>query len=211
MEIDKEQLKLVTPTFRASYCHLFKPSEVIKNSGKLYYSIEMLFDKETTELSKLQAPALLAAKAKWGNKTDWPENLKWPWRDGDKPRKNKKTGKVEVRPEHKGKWVLKASTNAEFQRPWVVGRNPEQVLEENEFYAGCYARAALKAHAYDQGEIAGVKFLLDGVQFVKDGKPLGGRRPANEIFGVIEGDEGSEEFGEFGGDNDEGEMQDSFL
>lgn len=206
-EIDKEQLKMVTPEFRASYCHLFKPSEVKKGSGKLYYSIEMLFPKATTELSVFQKPLLLAAKAKWGAKENWPAKLKMPYRDGDVPKLNLKTKKREVKPEHVGMWVVKASTDAQYSRPHVVGKDPDVPLEnEKQFYAGCYARAGVKAHAYEASEdVVGLKFILDGVQFVKDGKPLGGRRPASEMFGVIEGDSGSDEFGSF--DEDAGETE----
>ena len=184
MSEDKEKLKVLTTEFRVSHPHLFKPTG-IKGSEKLNYSIEMLFDKKITELSKLNAPLRYAAAMKWGAKEDWPSPLKMPIRDGDKPYGKSK----EIKEEHKGMWVVKASTSAEFSKPTVVGRDPNVPLEnEAEIYPGCYARAELKAHAYTFADKDGVKFILNAVQFIRDGKAMGGRKPANQIFGVIEGD-----------------------
>lgn len=198
-KVDQEKLKVLTSEARASHPHVFKPSAV-KPGAPLQYSIELLFDKETTDLSHLQKPVIEAMKGKWGpNKEDWPNPRKLPYRDGDKPYGKKK----EVKPEHKGMWVVRASSSAEYSKPHVVGRNPKVPLQtEAEFYPGCYCRAALKAHAYDGiGDgLPGVKFILDGVQFVKDGPAFGGKKPAEQTFGIIEGDEGDESFDGMGGD-----------
>lgn len=201
-----------TPIFRLSYPHLFKPGS-IKGSDKLSYSCEMLFDKKTTDLNTLQAPIKAAAIDKWGpDKSQWPSPLLLPIRDGDKPKMNKKTKKVEVRPEHKGMWIVRASSSAEYNRPQLVGRDPKVPLEnESELYSGCYARAAVKAHAYEFGDKYGVKYILDAVQFVKDGPHLGGRKAADEMFGVVEGDDSDSDF--VGGTevSDEGEGAESFM
>lgn len=186
-------LRIVTDEFRASHPHVFKPS-TIKGGDKATYSIEMLFDKKTTKVSELQAPLITAAKEKWGpDKKKWPSPLMLPIKDGDKPRMNKKSRQMEVIPEHKGMWVVRASSSAEFSKPHVVGKDPKVALtDESQFYPGCYARAYLKAHAYEFADKFGVKFILDGVQFIRDGKALGGKKPADQMFGVIEGDEGDD-------------------
>ncbi len=197
---DIETLKVLTTEFRVSHPHLFKPT-AIKGSTNLNYSIEMLFDKTTTKVSDFLKPLHAAANAKWGPKSDWPAGLKFPIRDGDKPH-----GKLkDVKPEHKGMWVVKASSSAEYSKPHVVGRDPKIPATEAELYPGCYARAALKAHAYTFADKDGVKFVLDGVQFIRDGKAIGGKKPADQMFGVIEGDAGGEmgeEMG-FGAETDE--------
>lgn len=183
---NNEALKVLTQEFRASHPHVFKPSS-LPGESKLNYSIEMLFDKKTTNLSLLQAPLKAAAVAKWGPKEDWPSPLKMPIRDGDKPYGKKK----EVKPEHAGMWVVRASSSAEYSKPHVVGKDPSVALtEESEFYPGCYARAALKAHAYTFADKDGVKFVLDGVQKIREGKAMGGKKPADQVFGIIEGDDG---------------------
>jgi hypothetical protein len=209
MAESKENLKIVTSEFRASHPHVLKPSEVVKGDGKLQYSIEMLFDKKTTKLSDLQAPIKEAITGKWGkDKAKWPSPLKTPIRDGDKPHGKKK----EVKPEHEGMWVVRASTSAEYSKPYVVGRDPNvELTSESEFYPGCYARAALKAHAYEFADKEGVKFILDGVQFIRDGKPLGGRRPANQVFGTVEGDSGLDDFAPGGEEVGTSDEQETFL
>ena len=189
-------LRILTSEFRVSHPHLFEPSAM--EGSKLNYSIEMLFDKATTKISELQAPLKAAIIAKWGpNKADWPEGLQTPIKDGDKPKRNKKTNKMEVRPEHKGMWVVRAKSDAEYQPPYVVGRDPKvKLTSPSQFYAGCYARAALKANAYAHvSGTVGVSFILDGVQFIRDGEALGGKRPADQMFGVIPGDSGDMELG----------------
>ena len=191
-KVDHEKLKVLTTEARASHPHVFKPSAV-KPGAPLAYSIELLFDKATTKLAQLQAPVREAMIAKWGpNQEDWPSPKKLPYRDGDKPYGKKK----EVKPEHKGMYVVRASSNAEYSKPHVVGRDQKPLPNEAAFYAGCYCRAALKAHAYDGiGDgLPGVKFILDGVQFIKDGPAFGGKKPADQVFGIIEGEDNEESF-----------------
>lgn len=189
---DVKKLRLVTPEFRASHPHVFKPTSV-KPGEDPSYSIEMLFDKKTTKLSDFQRVVKEAAVQKWGaNQKDWPTPLKMPYRDGDKPYGKKK----EVKEEHKGMWVIRASSKAEYYKPYVVGKDPEiKLTSESEFYPGCYARAAIKAHAYTFADKDGVKFVLDGVQFIRDGEALGGKPRAEDTFGIIEGDDGDDAFG----------------
>lgn len=184
----KEIFKLApTPEFRVSHPHVFKAT-AIRGSDKLNYSIEMLFDKKTTKLSELQAPLIGAIKDKWGDdKSNWPKPLTMPIRDGDVAKFDKKTQTKTVKAEHKGMWVMRASSSAEYNRPQVVGKNPKIPLEsESEFYPGCYARAGLKAHAYEFADKNGVKYILDMVQKTRDGEPLTSRKRADEVFGAIE-------------------------
>jgi len=220
MKLTKEQQKKLllqpSPEFRVSHPKLFKP-DAMKKGDKESYSIEMLYDKETTDLKTLQAPLQAARAFKWGaNKDEWPSPLHWPIKDGDKPKMNKQTRKMEVKPEHKGMWVVKASSSAEYNRPQVVGKDPSKVIEsEGELYPGCYARAGLKAHAYEFADKNGVKYILDAVQFIRDGAAFGGRKKATEIFGTIEDDgddtglTGNEDLENFEAETNE--AQESFL
>ncbi len=206
-KLSKEQLAqtiILTTEARASYVHVFSPSEVKdkkgKATGKKQYSIELLFPKKTTKLSEILKPLKAAATFEFGEDMDW-DSLKKPISDGDKaPKKGK-----EARPETAGCWIVRASSSAEFAAPHVVDLDPEVKLEnDTQFYSGAYCRAQLKAFAYDFGEgSAGVKFILDGVQKTKDGDRLGGRKAASEMFGIIEGDAGDEDLGE--------EAEESFM
>lgn len=201
---NNEALKVLTSEFRVSHPHVFKPSQIKdaktgQASGKPNYSIEMLFPKATTDLAPLKKALNAAIVDKWGpDKNDWPQPLKMPIRDGDKPHGRNR----EVKPEHKGMWVVRASSDAEYSKPHVVGRDPKVALEsEAEFYPGCWARASLKAHAYTFADKDGVKFILDGVQKIRDDKAFGGKKPADQVFGVVEGDDGADI--EIGAEEDE--------
>jgi hypothetical protein len=177
----KKTTSVMTGEFRVSFPHLFTPGEYL---GKKSYSIEMLFDKSTSSVQELQAALKTAGVNKWGpNVQEWPAPLKKPIRDGDKPYGKKK----EVKPEHKNMWVVKASTSADYAPPGVIGADKKPITEAD-LYPGCYARAALNAGAYEISEgNCGLKFYLEGVQKIKDGPAMGGRRPADQIFGAIEG------------------------
>lgn len=208
-EVQLKKRQILTPRFRASYAHVIKPQERKPGDGKPMYSIEMLFDKSEVSIGTIQKPLLEALRQKFGaDKAKWPKPLLLPYQDGDKPLGRKK----KVRPEAAGMWVVKASTKADYTAPPVVDEHGT-TLTEKEFYSGCYARAQVTALAYDN-ESFGVKFLLDGVQKLEDGEPLGGRKSAAEMFGIQEqpaGDE-ADDLGE-GEDigSDESEEQESFL
>lgn len=182
---DQDLLKCTTPEARVSHPHVFKPTTMMENGrpkGDPFYSIELLIPK-TADIKPLTKAIHHACVAKWGpNKAEWPERLKMPLRDGDKPHGKKK----EIKEEHKGHFVVKASSKAEYAPPHVVDAQVNPILNQADFYPGCYARAALKAVAYEVGETIGVKFVLDGVQKIRDGKALGGKKPANQMFGAME-------------------------
>lgn len=187
MLADKDNLTIVTTSeFRLSHPHLLKPSKIKNTDNPPTYSMEMFFDKKTTRMEVLNTALKTAATEKWGpDKAKWPKVLLSPIQDGDKPMGQKQ----EMRPECAGCWVVKASSNAEYAPPHIVGPDPKiKLTSEAEIYAGCYARAFLKAFAYDKAGKTGVKFVVDGVQKLRDGQPLGGKRAATDMFGVVEGD-----------------------
>jgi hypothetical protein len=194
---DIKKRQLTTSVFRASHPHVFKPT--VMQGGQAdsaAYSIEMLFSKKTTDLKPMQLALHRAAVAKWGpDKNEWPEGLARPISDGDKPKLNKKTRKKEVKPEHKGNWVVRANLKAQYGKVVVTDADNNPIENEGDFYPGCYARAALTAKAYEFGDKFGVRFELDGVQFVRDGEPLGSKRSADDMFGApLEDDDADDEF-----------------
>lgn len=200
---DKENAKALkqwlTPVFRVSHPHLFKPSQM-KAGAPDYYSVEMLIPKATTKKAEIEKPLLAAVREKWGaNPSEWPKPLKLPFRDGDVPHGKKR----EVKPEHKGMWVVRAATKAEFGKPAVVDQKRNPIDNAGDMYPGCYARAFVLASAYVNPEKDGVSFILDGIQKYKEGEAFGGKKPVNQMFGILEneeaGGEASEEgFGDFG-------------
>ena len=171
-KVDKDKSRLLTPEFRVSYPHVFKPNSI--KGSKPKFSVTMLFSKES-DLSPIKNAIKEAKIAAFGpDKSDWPEDLASPVTDGDKPKYADKEG-------YKGHWAIKASTN-EDQRPGVVDENVQPIVDPSKFYPGCFARAYVYAYVWEFGGKQGVGFILDHVQKTKDGKSFGGKKPADQVF-----------------------------
>jgi hypothetical protein len=166
---------IMTPEFRVDWNNVFHPK---KNelSGKEEYALTALFPKGA-DLSAMKAAANAAIVEKWGeDKTKWPKNLRSPFRDqGEKDGPQYEEGAVFMN--------LKSK-----QRPGVVDAKVQDIIDETEFYRGCYARATVQAYAYDQAGNRGVSFGLQNIQKMKDGEPMGGgRAKASSEFEAVGG------------------------
>lgn len=70
-----------------------------------------------------------------------------------------------------GMWAVKASNN---KRPTVINRDKTPLVEEDEvLYAGCYVNAIIDGWFQNNQFGKRVNANLLGVQFAKDGEPLG--------------------------------------
>ncbi len=177
----KEFKKMRTPTFRVSFPALYEPKD-FEDGKKPKYGVVMLFDSDA-DLAEMRAEARKAAIAMFGPKEDWPENFKWPFRNGDK--KKDQEG-------YAGKTFVRASTD---RRPGVLDKDKTpSTAEDNALYAGCYARATVVCAAFDAGGGKGVTFYLNNIIKIKDGKEFSGRASAEEDFAdlEIEDEEGEE-------------------
>lgn len=170
---------LVTPEFRMSYPNLTKP-RMNKLSKKLEYSVAALF-KKGEDLSALKAAVLEACEEKWGkDKTKWPQNLRTPFRDqADRAKPNEKGERVLPEGYVAGAIYLNLKNE---RKPGVVDANVQPILDENEIYGGCYARASVQVYAYDFGGNTGVNFSLQNVQKTRDGDPFSHRVRAEDEF-----------------------------
>lgn len=166
-----EKRKLITPKFRVSYPSVFQMS-AYDDDGKPEYSVTAIFPKKSTDLSAMRKAARAAAKEKWGDEEDWPKKLRWPWRDGDEDKPDN--------PEYQDSWFMRFT--AKKRKPGIVDRNRDEILDEDDFYAGCYARAQVVAYAYDNKGNKGVSFDLWNVQKLAEGEPLGATRDAGSAF-----------------------------
>lgn len=175
----EDENRLKTSMFRVSYCYMFKPQES-DQGGVAKYSLVMLLDKADPQAQAtykaLKALGVKAAKEKWGEDTKkWPKGLRLPWRDGD-VEKADMVG-------YAGHWFVKASSKF---KPGLIDQRCTDITEEsNDFYAGCYARATVSAFAYDNVS-KGISFNLHNVQKLRDGKPFGGGRKAQEDFEAVD-------------------------
>lgn len=173
--------RLITPEFRVSYPHLFKPN-AIKQGDDEKYSVTMLF-KKTQDLSKLKLAMDHAKIEMWGrDKTKWPKGLLSPVSDGDSEQYLDDEGVTKEG--YAGHWVIKASSRAS-NKPGIVNEEAQPILDASEIYPGCFARAQIYANPWEYAGKKGVSFILDAVQKTKDGPSLSNRKSASEIFDPI--------------------------
>lgn len=167
--------KVVTPVFRASFAHVFK-SHAFSEKNEPKYSVVMLFDK-SEDISGLKKLAAAAVEKKWPDKEKRPQGLRNPFRDGDveKPNLSGYAGTIFV-------------TATSKQKPDVVDQNMDVIIDPEDFYSGCFARASVTAYAYDNMGNRGVSFGLQNLQKVKDGEAFTGRSKAEDDFEAIQTD-----------------------
>lgn len=175
---------VMTPVFRVSYPNVFTPRKNDLN-GKDEYSLVALF-KKGEDLTKLRAAATAAIVKKWGeNKNKWPKKMRSPFRDQAEREKENDDGQM-VMPEgyEKGAFFLNLKST---RKPGCINQKNEPIIDGEEFYAGCWARATVVAFAYDNKGNQGVSFGLNNVQKYRDDDPLSSRRKAEEEFSPVEG------------------------
>lgn len=173
---------ILTPKFRVSYPNVFKAR---RNdlSGKDEYSIVALF-KKGEDLAALKKAAESVLIEKFGtDKTKWPKQLRSPFRDQGE---REKDGKMPEGYEAGAIFINLKST----QRPGLVDGARQAIIDENEFYAGCFARAQVRPFYYDQKGNKGVSFGLQNLQKMGEGDPLSSRVRAEDAFEAVAGESG---------------------
>jgi hypothetical protein len=167
--------KVTTGKVRLSYAHLFEPHAIEGNEPK--YSVSVIIPKSDTETLKAIKEAVNEAKeqgkGKFGGKI--PANLKTPLRDGDAERPDDEA--------YKNCFFLNASSK---NKPGVVDKNVQPVLDATEVYSGCYARLTLNFYPFSASGNKGIAAGLGNVQKLEDGEPLGGFTRAEDDFDSVE-------------------------
>ena len=158
---------VVTGKVRFSYCNIFKARTFSEDQGAKY-SICLLIpktDKSTVKKIKdgMEAEIKEGITKYWRGKR--PGNLKLPLRDGDVERPDS--------PEYKGMYFINASST---ERPGIVDRNREDILDPSEVYSGCYGRASFNLYAFDKNGNRGIAAGLSNIMKLSDGPRLGGGR-----------------------------------
>ncbi len=180
--------KVTTPEFRVSFPAIFDPEKFEEGSDPKY-AITMLFDKDA-DLKDLKRIAKAALEDKWPDPKKRPKNLRIPFRDGAEKDYEGYEGKIFARASSK-------------MRPGLVDRNLQAIIDPNDFYPGCYARATITAFAYDTKGNRGVAFGLSNVQKLRDGESFSGRVRAEEDFDELpelDADKGVDMGSDDGGD-----------
>ena len=177
--------KCVTGKVRFSYVNIFK-SRSFREGQEAKYSICLLIPKKDKKtISKIRKAIDEAVKegiaSKWGGKK--PGNLKLPLRDGDAER-------ADEAPEYEGMYFLNCNSN---QKPGIVDKDLNEILDPDEVYSGCWGRASINFFAFNTNGNKGIGVGLNNIQKLKDDEPLGAARASAESdFG--DGFEDDEDF-----------------
>ena len=140
------------------------------------YSVVLLIPKTDIPTIKsindaIENATLNGMSAKWnGNR---PGNLASPLRDGDIDKPDNA--------EYAGCWFM---TVKDTRQPGIVGPDCQPILNQADFYSGCYGRASVSLYAYDAMGNKGVACGLNNLQKLEDGEPLSGRPTAAADFGT---------------------------
>lgn len=164
--------KFVTGKVRFSYANVFQPAET--PNGVLKYSISILIpksDKDTVARFQKAFDEVKAVNANYFNGSV-PKMLKGGLRDGDAEKDD---------PVYAGHYFINASSN---EKPGIVDADLNPILDQSEFYSGCYGRASITLYPYDTSGSKGIAAGLNNVQKLEDGEKLGGSTSAAADFAV---------------------------
>lgn len=180
--------KVVTGKVRFSYVNIFK-SRAFQADQDAKFSICLLIPKEDkATLKKIRAAIDEAIQegigTKWNGKK--PANIKLPLRDGDEER-------ADEAPEYADMMFLNANST---QKPGIVDKNLNEILDPDEVYSGCWGRASINFYPFSVNGNKGIGVGLNNVQKLKDGERLGAARASAES--------------DFGDDFDDGDDDDEF-
>lgn len=170
--------KVVTGKVRFSYVNAFTPRARAEGQEPKY-GITLLIPKtDKATLNKINAAieeTRLGSAEIFSGKI--PANLKTSLHDGDGEMPNG----GEYPPEAKGCMVLSASSRT---KPGVVDMDLNPIIDQTEFYSGCYGRASINFYAYNTNGNKGIAAGLNNLQKLEDGEALGGRtRPEDDFNG----------------------------
>jgi hypothetical protein len=167
--------KVVTNEVRFSYSHVWQPDSIDGDDPK--YSVSILIPKhDVATIQKVQAAVQAAAEA-GKSKIAGPNGqinyqiLKTPLRDGDAERSDD--------PSYVGHYFMNASSK---HQPGIVDQNVQPIMNQSEFYSGCYGRASVNFYAYNAKGNKGIACGLNNVQKIRDGEPLSGGSSPEEDF-----------------------------
>lgn len=179
MAVTNTDTKVVTGKVRLSYCHLFQP-HANEDGQEPKYSCTILIPKSDKETLAKIKKAIDNAKSAGANTLKGkdgkvPSNIKTSIHDGDEEKPNG----GEYGPECKGHYVINASSR---QKPNIVDKNLNAVIDSTEVYSGCYGRVSINFYAYNTSGNKGIACGLNNVQKLADGDFLGGRSRAEDDF-----------------------------
>lgn len=166
---------LVTGKVRLSYEHVWEPAAI--KDGDPKYSVSLIIPKSDKKTIKAIRDAVEQAKqdgkAKFGGRIL--ANLKLPLRDGDIERPEDEA--------YADSYFINANSK---DKPQIVDKQVQPILDRNEVYSGCYARVSISIYPFNTNGNRGIACGLGNIQKIADGEPLGGRTRAEDDFDSYE-------------------------
>lgn len=168
--------KVVTGRVRFSFCHIFEPQEP-DGGGDPKYSVTLLVPKTDTKTIAAMKAAIGEAREVFCRRNGanaLPAKPTHTLHDGD----GLKDSGEEFGPECKGHYVITVSSK---NKPVVVDRDRQTIIDPAEVYSGCYGRAAINFFGYNNSGKKGVSAGLLSIQKLADGEPFGTVGSANDF------------------------------
>jgi hypothetical protein len=161
--------KIVTGKVRFSYAYLFEARASQQGGDDAKYSVTLLIPKTDTETLGKIKQAMQEARDNFCNRNGAnaiPAKFNHTMHDGDGLRDSGEPYGEEC----KGHYVITVSSK---QKPVIVDRVGNEILDASEVYSGCYGRASINFYGYNTNGKKGVSAGLLAVQKLADGEPFG--------------------------------------
>ena len=165
--------KVVTGKVRMSYANVFEPKSI--NGSEPKYSVSILIpksDKATINKIKTAINKVMeeGKNSKWGGKI--PKKLKTPLRDGDEEREDDEA--------YADCFFINCNST---RAPKVVDKDLNPIIDDEEFYSGCYGKVSITLFAFSSNGSNGIGAGLNNIQKLSDGERLAGGSSPEEDFG----------------------------
>lgn len=184
------------PNGRLIFPHIVEPEE--DDKGNLRYKSTCLVKKGDPKLKALKEALLLVGQKGHGARHKKLNQLGHPLRDGDAyadewdsecADTGKEPGKRDMYRGH----VFFTATSKKQPRCYGMRANKADAvprIEPEKIYGGCYGRLVMTAMSYSNAHSkVGVSLLLEGVQFQRDGDPLGGGASEESVTNALDDDD----------------------
>ena len=163
--------KVITGVCRVSYAHLTEPYAMEGQEPK--YSAVLIFPKSDMEtynaINKAIDKAIEDGLSKFGGKKIAKTSVHII-KDGDE----------KDDPIYSGSYYINVKSK---DRPQIVDRNLQDIIDPEEIYSGMYARFSLSFYPYSYNNMRGISCSMGNVQKVADGERFSGKSKASADFG----------------------------
>lgn len=175
-------MKVITgPDTRWSYANVWEPKSI--NGGTPKYSISLIIPKSDTKtIAKIEA----AIEAKEdeaklnsnGKSVPALSVIRTPLRDGDMECLDD--------PAYANAYFVNANATS---APGIVDVERNPILTRSEVYSGVYGHVSISFYAFNSSGNKGIACVLNNLQKICDGEPLGGKASTESDFASDEDDD----------------------